>query len=78
MQSRKERLEYAEAMLDAVLEKYKEIPIQSFVFLMMDTKHLGVTRQTAEGYWEVLRKNQKFDHDGIRIKKHKAINTTTA
>lgn len=63
MATRKERLEEAEAYLKAATEKYGSIPIYEYVSLLV--RKMGITRELASDYWNVLKSNGKFDNNGF-------------
>ena len=67
MTSRNERMEYAEALLEAALKKAGKVKIWEFVAALQEKRHLGITHSTARSYWEALKANPKFEHDSFEI-----------
>jgi hypothetical protein len=66
MRNREERLNYAEALLDAALAKHGPVKLSGFIEALTETRHLGVKHITAVSYWEGIK--HLYNWDGVTIK----------
>lgn len=69
MTGRGERIRYAENLLEAGIKNSKtgRVFLAEFIKELQKPTRLGVKRETAWDYWNIIRRNPKFQDNGQEV-----------